>query len=312
MHPRYVGGGAAAVLLLAALAAPAQQEKAAQQKKPDQQKAAQQKAQTVPAGVKALRDLEYVKGGHERQKLDLYLPEKASGPLPLVIWIHGGGWQNGSKDRCPALPFTTQGYAVASVNYRLSHHAPFPAQIEDCKAAVRWLRAHAKEQGIDPDRIGVWGASAGGHLVALLGTTGDVKEWDRVGIAPDISSRVQAVCDWFGPADLVRVVRQSKDTNGPVAKLLGGSPADSKEKAAQASPVTYVTRDDAPTLILHGDQDKLVPLVQSELLAAALRKAGVPVTLKVLPGAAHGGPAFNSPETLDVVRQFFDSQLKKK
>ena len=134
----------------------------------------------VPQGVKAHRDLAYVVNGHERQKLDLFVPEKADGPLPLIIWIHGGGWQNGSKEGCPPLRngYTGRGYAVASINYRLSGHAIFPAQIEDCKAAIRWLRAHAKEYSLDPQRFGVWGSSAGGHLVALLGTSGDVKEFD--------------------------------------------------------------------------------------------------------------------------------------
>src|SRR5204862_2061067 len=141
---------------------------------------AQQQPPRVPDGVKAHRDLVYVEGGHERHKLDLYLPEKAAGPLPLLIWVHGGGWQNGSKDGCPPLRggYLERGYAVASIGYRLSQHAVFPAQIEDCKAAIRWLRAHAQEYGLDKARFGVWGSSAGGHLVALIGTSGDVKAFD--------------------------------------------------------------------------------------------------------------------------------------
>ncbi|HSH93006.1 MAG TPA: alpha/beta hydrolase, partial [Roseimicrobium sp.] len=113
----------------------------------------------IPDGVKAHRDIAYVERGHERHKLDLYVPEKSDGPLPLIIWIHGGGWQNGSKDGCPPLRqgFTERGYAVASINYRLSGHAVFPAQIEDCKSAIRWLRAHAKQYNLNPDRFGVWG-----------------------------------------------------------------------------------------------------------------------------------------------------------
>lgn len=128
----------------------------------------------VPDGVKAERDVPYVVNGHERHVLDIYLPEKANGPLPLIIWIHGGGWRNGSKNGCPPLRqgYVGRGYALASINYRLSGHATFPAQIEDCKAAIRWLRAHAKQYGFDPDRFGVWGSSAGGHLVALVGTSG--------------------------------------------------------------------------------------------------------------------------------------------
>ncbi|MCP4589541.1 MAG: alpha/beta hydrolase, partial [bacterium] len=151
------------------------------------------------------RDLAYVSDGHERQKLDLYLPsERAERPAPVIIWVHGGAWRAGSKDRCPAKRFVRLGYVVTSINYRLSQHAIFPAQIQDCKAAVRWLRAHAKQYNLDPRRFGVWGSSAGGHLVALLGTAGDVKEFD-VGAHLDFSSRVQAVCDYFGPTDFTKM-----------------------------------------------------------------------------------------------------------
>ena len=143
-------------------------------------------APKLPAGVKVLRDLQYVDGGHERNRLDLYLPEKAEGQLPLVVWIHGGAWQAGSKDGCPAVYLTAKGYAVASINYHLSQHAVFPAQIEDCKAAIRWLRANAAKYHLDADHIGVWGASAGGHLVAMLGTTGNVKELEGKGGNPPI------------------------------------------------------------------------------------------------------------------------------
>ena len=261
-----------------------------------------------PQGTKVVRDLEYVKGGHERQKLDLYLPEKvAPAALPVIVWIHGGGWQAGSKDNCPAAAFATQGYAVASINYRLSQHAQFPAQIEDCKAAIRWLRANAAKYHFDPDHIGVWGASAGGHLVALLGTTGDMKKWD-VGDNLNQSSRVQAVVDFFGPTDF-RTIKGGAES--PVSKLLGGPIADNKEKAAQASPITYVAKGDPPFLIMHGDMDPTVAVSQSEKLAEALKKAGDDVTLKVLPGAKHGGREFASSENRKIIREFFDKHLKK-
>src|SRR5208337_3078994 len=159
-------------------------------------------------GVRVLRDLQYVEHGHERNRLDLYLPEKAEGRLPLVVWNHGGGWVGGSKEGCPAVPLTTRGYAVASLNYRLSQHAVFPAQIQDCKTAVRWLRANAAKYDLDPEHVGVWGASAGGHLVALLGTTGNVKELEGTGGNLDQSSRVQCVVNWFGPSDMARMGRQ--------------------------------------------------------------------------------------------------------
>lgn len=136
----------------------------------------------LPKGVQAVRDLPYVESGHDRNRLDLYLPEKAEGRLPLVVWIHGGGWLAGSKDNCKALMMATKGYVVASINYRLSQHAVFPAQIEDCKGAIRWLRAHADKYHIDPKHVGVWGGSAGGHLVALLGTSGGVKDLEGSGL----------------------------------------------------------------------------------------------------------------------------------
>ena len=268
------------------------------------------------AGVKALRDLVYVEGGHERQKLDLYLPEKAAGPLPLIIWVHGGGWQNGSKDGCPPLPagYVAQGYAVASINYRLSGHAVFPAQIEDCKAAIRWLRAHAKDYSLDPQRFGVWGSSAGGHLVALIGTSGDVKEFD-VGANLEQSSRVQAVCDYYGPTDFKVFVTtpgyESHATGAsPEAKLIGGAVMQNQDKAGRVNPITYVTKDDPPFLIVHGDKDPTVPINQSELLFAALKQTEVSAHFHTIHGAGHGGPGFAGKNIDDMVRTFFDEHLK--
>ncbi|HZS09640.1 MAG TPA: alpha/beta hydrolase [Blastocatellia bacterium] len=268
----------------------------------------------VPAGTTVHRDQPYVTGGHERQKLDLYLPPQG-GKRPLIIWIHGGGWQNGSKDNPPALRFLAEGYAVASINYRLSQHAIFPAQIEDCKAAVRWLRANAQKFGLDPNRFGVWGPSAGGHLAALLGTSGDVKEFD-VGEKLNFSSRVQAVCDFFGPTDFLQMDAH-RLTNGmvhdtpdsPEAKLIGGPIQQNKAKVARANPITYVTPDDPPFLIAHGDADPLVPHHQSKLLAEALLDARVNTNFYTVPGGGHGG--FRD-ERLDLmVKEFFEAVLKQ-
>lgn len=266
-------------------------------------------------GVRAHRDLVYVDGGHERHKLDLYLPEKAADPLPLLIWVHGGGWQNGSKDGCPPLRagYVAQGYAVASINYRLSGHAVFPAQIEDCKAAIRWLRAHAKEYSLDPQRFGVWGSSAGGHLVALIGTSGDVKEFD-VGANLDLSSRVQAVCDYYGPTDFTVFVTtpgyESHATDAsPEARLLGGAVMQNKDKAARVNPITYVTKDDPPFLIVHGDKDPTVPINQSQLLFDALKKNEVSAHFHTIHDAGHGGPGFAGKNIDDMVSQFFAERL---
>jgi acetyl esterase/lipase len=272
-------------------------------------------AARVPPGVTAHRDLAYVVDGHERQKLDLFVPEKSDGPLPLIIWIHGGGWQNGSKDGCPPLRtgFTDRGYAVASLNYRLSGHAVFPAQIEDCKAAIRWLREHAEDYRLDPQRFGVWGSSAGGHLAALVGTSGDVKAFD-VGPHLDQSSRVQAVCDYFGPTDFTVFVttpgyERHATANSPEAKLLGGPVAENKDKAARASPITYVSRDDPAFLIVHGDEDPVVPINQSQLLHDALERAGVNSHFHTIKGGGHG-QGFGGAEIEPMVNGFFDRVLK--
>lgn len=261
----------------------------------------------LPEGTVAHRNLSYLPDDHPRHKLDLYLPKDGKN-LPLVVWIHGGGWQNGSKERCPALPLVAKGFAVASINYRLTDVACFPAQIEDCKAAIRWLRAHASKYGYDPKRIGVWGASAGGHLVALLGTSGGVKELEGKEGHLDQASNVQAVCDWFGPTDFTGMIsREVNNPNGAVFKLLGGPISEKKELARLASPVQFVDKDDPPFLIMHGDEDRLVPVRQSELLHEKLKEAGVASELVVVKGAAHGLPG---PENFRKVESFFRDQLK--
>jgi len=267
----------------------------------------------LPEGAIAHRDLAYVSNGHERQKLDLDLPKDGTN-LPLIINIHGGAFKMGSKEQGVPTEYLAQSYAVASINYRLSQHAKFPAQIEDCKAAVRWLRAHANEYRLDPNHFAAWGASAGGHLAAMLGTTGDTKEFD-VGANLDQSSRVQAVVDYFGPTDFLQMDThrlpngQAHDpANSPESELIGGAIQENKEKAARANPITYVTPGDPPFLICHGDSDPLVPHHQSELLEAALKKAGVPVTFYTVKGAGHG--RFNDPKVPEMTREFLAKHLK--
>lgn len=272
------------------------------------------------AGVRVLRDLAYVADGHERQRLDLYLPEKAEGPLPLIIWVHGGAWKGGSKAGCPPARqgFVRRGYAVASVGYRLSGDARFPAQIEDCKAAVRWLRAHAGTYGLDPERFGVWGSSAGGLLVALLGTSGGEKAFD-VGAHLEQPSRVQAVCDYYGPTDFLQMDARARpgapfrhdDAGSPESALIGGPVQENREKAARANPVTYVAGAGPlpPFLIVHGDSDPLVPHHQSELLFDALERAGATVRLHTIEGAGHG-KGFGGREIGEMAEAFFAQWLK--
>ncbi|MDJ0522530.1 MAG: alpha/beta hydrolase fold domain-containing protein [Planctomycetota bacterium] len=253
------------------------------------------------------RDLTYATVGSKELKLDLYRPENATGKEPLVVWIHGGGWRRGNKRNCQLRWMTEHGYAVASIQYRLSGEAIWPAQIHDCKGAIRWLRANASRLGFDATRVGVGGSSAGGHLAALLGTSGGVAALEgTVGGNADQSSRVQAVYDQFGPADFSTMGRGG----GAVGQLLGGAPAEKPEAARLASPTSHVTQDDPPFLIAHGARDRLVPLDQSRRLTALLEKAGVPVTLRVYEEAGHGGPAFGRQSHRAIVRAFFDQHLK--
>lgn len=262
----------------------------------------------LPKDARTIRDIAYVPGGGNDQKLDLYLPATGTN-WPLIVWIHGGGWTEGSKENPPGLGLLRHGFALASLNYRLSQEAVFPAQLIDCKAAIRWLRTHAPDNGINPNRIGVWGASAGGHLAALLGTTGDVKEFDR-GENRGVSSRVQAVCDWFGPTDFSSDLTQDQ-ASSLEARLIGGPIAQNLEKAQRANPIRYISKDDPPFLIMHGDKDPVVPLKQSQLLADALQKAGVRVSFHVVAGGGHGGPEFRKREVVDRLFVFFVENLKR-
>jgi acetyl esterase/lipase len=266
-------------------------------------------------GVGRVNDIVYGKGGERELRLDIIRPAtQGEAPLPLVVWVHGGAWLAGSKQGGPAGSLAAQGYVVASVEYRLSGEAIFPAQIEDCKCAIRYLRAHAKKYGIDPDRIGVWGSSAGGHLVALLGTSGGVKELEGKGGWQDQSSRVQAVCDWFGPTDFNEMRGSHSDINSPECKLVGGSLTEKADLVRAANPITYVTPDDPPFLIMHGEDDRTVPINQSELLNDALKKAGVEVTFVRVKNAGHGFGGGSEPNSQEIRRQilaFFDRHLKK-
>jgi acetyl esterase/lipase len=271
----------------------------------------------IPDDIGHLRDVVYGKGGDRDLKMDILRPKTApDNPMPVLVWIHGGGWRAGNKSTGIAklIPFAQAGYFCATVEYRLSQEALFPAQIHDCKCAIRFLRAHAKQYSLDPDRIGVWGSSAGGHLVSLLGTGGDVKELEGEGGWPEFSSRVQAVCNWYGPSDLIhigdapsRIDRSSP--NCPEARLIGGSLMQNREKAAAASPVTYVTEDDPPFLIMHGEFDETVPLDQSRRLSLALKKAGIDYRFYIIKDAGHGGPKFRLEKRLPMVKGFFDAKL---
>ena len=254
------------------------------------------------------RDLVYKRVNSAVLTLDLYCPEKVSGPLPVIVWIHGGAWRRGGKRKCPAVALVPDGYAVASIDYRLSGTAPFPAQIEDCKAAVRWLRANAAKYNLDADRIGAWGMSAGGHLAALLGTSGGVPELEGSGDNMQYSSRVQAVCDVAGPADLPALTNVGPKAMAAIEALLGGPLEKDQAKALAASPMHYVSKDDPPFLIVHGEGDRVIPVEQSQRFYEELRKAGVNATLKT-PQVGHQGVMMDAVKDAKV---FFDATLKKR
>jgi acetyl esterase/lipase len=243
--------------------------------------------------------------------LDLYIPT-ATGPHPVIVCIHGGGWLSGDKRQFPFSRILKNGYAVATINYRLSEQATFPAQIIDCKMAVSWLRAHAREYTLDPDRIGVWGISAGGHLAALVGLTADAKSPVWAGPYLGTSNRVQAVCDWCGPTDLVSISHQKGmdyRIASMVSQLLGTPPAVNPSLASEASPVLYANKavSAPPFLIMHGEGDAIVPLDQSEELNRLLALCKGEHTLSVIAGGKHN---FDSRTAEQQVIKFFDRVLK--
>ena len=274
----------------------------------------------VPPGVKVDRNLVYSRAAGKDLLLDLSRPAKQSGPLPVVVWVFGGAFRMGSKDdgqTGTATWLANEGYAVAAFNYRLSQVAIFPAQIQDCKAAVRWLRTHAAEYNLDGRHIAAWGASAGGHLSAMLGTSGDVAALEGEAGGSQVSSRVQAVVDFYGPTDFLQMDAlalaggmQHNPADSPESQLIGGPIQDNRDQVARANPITYVTPDDPPFLILHGDRDPLVPVGESDLLFQALRSAHVNVIFHKIVGAGHGGPEFELAPVRAMVLAFLDQHLK--
>lgn len=266
--------------------------------------------ETLPNGITVEREIDYVGDGHERHRLDMYRHKDTKTDAPCVIFIHGGGWQGGSKDRAPrpVQTLAADGFVVVSINYRLSAMAQWPAQAHDVKAAVRFMRGSAKTYGINPEKIGVFGTSAGGHLAAFLGATGDVKELEgSLGKFPEVSSRVQACAPCFGPTDMRKLVGTSRlAATNPVSRLLGGYPDEQTENYKTSSPMSYVSKDDPPFQFVHGDKDEVVPLEQSEIMHAALKKAGVKTDLFIMKDQGHGLAASG----FDPLVEFFQRELK--
>lgn len=263
------------------------------------------------AGVKLIPDVDYVGKGLPRQTLDVLVSDQpVAKKRPLVVFIHGGAWNSGKKEDglgAMRLLAATGDYVTATINYRLAPQAVWPAQIYDCKAAIRFLRGKAEEYGIDPARVGVIGISAGGHLVSMLGATNGVTEFEgKLGAFSDRISAVQCVVSYCGPTDFLTMGAESTTPN-PVSDLLGGVTPDLRKKAGQASPVTWVTAKTVPFFIAHGTEDTLVPFSQAEEMNRKLTQAGVESHLIAMKGAGHG---FGGTELETRVKAFFDKELR--
>jgi acetyl esterase/lipase len=272
-------------------------------------------------------DVEYA-GPFSAQKLDIYLPNEGEGPFPVIVAIHGGGFMRGDKtgpDIAPMLEGVNRGYAVVSVNYRLSGEALFPSAISDVKAAIRYVKANAEKYNLNPEKVATWGGSAGGNLAALAGTSGDEDSLNgRHTENLEYSSEVQAVVDWYGQIDFLKLDEQFAASGitpklgergrdeSPESKYIGGNITEKVEEVKKANPTTYITENDPAFFIQHGTADPNVPTQQSidfaEKLTNVLGEDRVELTL--LKDAVHGGEPFNSKENLEEVFGFLDKALK--
>jgi acetyl esterase/lipase len=262
------------------------------------------------------------------QKLDIYLPEQGDGPFPVIVAIHGGAFMmcdKGDLQVMPMLEGLKRGYAVVSINYRMSGEAKFPALVHDVKAAVRWIRANAKQYHFDPNRIAAWGGSAGAYLATMLGVSAGVQELEDLSLGnANQPSNVQAVVAWFGPTDFLKMDEQLAECglpsppgmehnapDSPESLLLGEQITKIPDLVKRANPETYVSNNAPPFFIQHGTKDALVPVQQSINLAKKLEQAigAANVTLKLLEGAGHADPRFESPENIKKVLDWLDEIL---
>ncbi len=255
-------------------------------------------SQTLPPHYRVTNNMPYVTGGLSRQWMDLYYLPTNSAPTPVVVWVHGGGWASENENNPRALALTNFNLAVASISYRYTTNPPpspyprslpHPAQIQDVKSAVRWLRANAAQFNLDPNRIGSWGFSSGGHLSALMGATGHTNLFD-VGEHLDQSSRVQAVVDMTGPTDLLQVPTAVPGFDFDLW-LLGDYATNRPPTLATVNPIHFIRRDAPPFRIIHGEVDPNVNILASQLLHTALTTAAVPAMFLRLPGVGHTIPA---------------------
>jgi acetyl esterase/lipase len=271
----------------------------------------------------------------DAQKLDIYLPSGRIKPYPVVVWIHPGGFYEGDKGGGGTVdplimvdmkrivePVLERGYAAVSINYRLSHEAPFPALIYDAKASIRWIRANANKYGFDPERIAAWGSSAGGYLAALLATSGGAKELEDLSLGhPGESSRIRAAVDWYGPTDFFEMDSQHRqigqnawhnDAESPESRLMGRALPMLPDKCKASSPITYVGPDCPPIYIQHGKNDDIVPYLQSVVFAERLRSVigSEKVILEVIENTGHADLSFFAPENVNKMLDFLDGFMK--
>jgi acetyl esterase/lipase len=270
--------------------------------------------QEKKAEVRVERDLVYGKGGDTDLQLDLAMPKDGDGPFPAIVCIHGGGWRGGNRQNLAKTieVLAGRGYVAATISYRLVPKATFPAQIEDSKAAVRWLRANAKKYKVDPDHIGAVGYSAGGHLCCLLGVTSKGDRLEGKGGNAEQSSQVQAVVSFFGPTDFTERTWNATVEKDILAPFLGGAFEDKRDNYKKASPVSYVRKSAPPFLFFHGTEDKVVAVSQSRIMADKLRGVGASAKLVEIEGAGHGWGGEKLLETVEQMVKFFDTNLKKK
>lgn len=272
--------------------------------------------QATNAAPRIDKDIEYAQVAGESLRLDLYRPESSTN-APLLVWLHGGAWENGSKEQMPLTALVDRGYAIASVEFRPASRAPFPGQIHEIKAAIRFLRSAAERYGYDASRIAVMGASSGGHLAAVVGTSNGRAELEgALGEHAGESSAVQAIVSYFGASNLTTILAQStpfglRIREPALVRLLGAAPSENEALAKLASPVFQLDADDPPLYLLHGDQDPQMPINQSHELEGAYEKHGLTADFFVVHGAAHGGDAFFAPENVERVAGFLEGQLRR-
>ena len=267
------------------------------------------------------KDIEYARAGGIALKLDLYRPkDPPKSPMPAIIWLHGGGWSAGARQWMPPqwVPrnenaYWRHGYCLVAIEYRLSGQAIFPAAVADCKCAVRWVRQNAGRYGIDPNRIGVMGYSAGGNLALMVGCAQDRPELEGQGGNPDISSRVQAVCSIAGPTDMTAFTKGGEGEKA-ASGYCGGTPTQKPAICQQASPITYAAKDNPPILLIHGEADGTVPIAQAENMAKRLKDVGAGATFIRIRNYTHTQAVGKQDPAMDEIQKailaFFDAALK--